>query len=79
MDPQTTALINMLNDPRYAMLFLVLSAWSLIWKGIALWKAAGNKQKNWFIVLLILNTFGILEIIYLFWFSKSNKPVGQEN
>lgn len=44
--------------------------WSVIWKGIALWKAAGNKQRIWFIILLVVNTAGILEIIYLKFFQK---------
>lgn len=44
--------------------------WSLFWKGIALWRASKNNQKNWFIALLVLNTIGILDIIYLFRFSK---------
>jgi len=48
----------------------ILSIWSLIWKGLALWRAAKQSQRNWFIVLLVLNTIGILEIIYLFRFSK---------
>jgi len=50
-------------------LFLIF-VWSLIWKGLALWRAAKNAQRNWFIALLVLNTFGILEIVYLFRFSK---------
>ena len=45
-------------------------AWSLFWKGIALWRAANLKQRNWFVVLLIVNTVGILELIYLFGFAK---------
>lgn len=44
---------------------LALIAWVLVWKGIALWKAAGLRQKYWFIALLVLNTLGILEIIYI--------------
>lgn len=48
--------------------FLVVAAWVLVWKGLALWHAARNGQKIWFLVLLILNTLGILEIIYLVWF-----------
>jgi len=40
--------------------------WSLAWKGLALWHAAQRKQGWWFFVLLIVNTMGILEIIYLF-------------
>ena len=51
-------------------LFVVLTVWSLIWKGIALWKAAQDGSKPWFVVLLIVNTVGILEIIYIFFFSK---------
>lgn len=48
--------------------FLVI--WTIIWKGIALWKSARKGQPVWFIVLLIVNTFGILEILYIFLFSK---------
>jgi len=44
--------------------------WSLAWKGIALWKSARKTDKVWFIVLLILNTVGILEILYIYIFSK---------
>lgn len=54
-------------------LILLIVAWTLPWKGVALWKSANNKQKNWFIALLILNTFAILEIIYIFYFSKEKK------
>ena len=54
-------------------LFLVLGIWSMIWKGIALWKAARNGHKAWFIVMFILNVFGILEIIYIFGFSKKKE------
>lgn len=49
---------------------LPLIAWSLAWKGLALWKASKYDQKNWFIVLLVIQTVGILEIIYLFKFAK---------
>ena len=40
--------------------------WSLVWKGLALWKSAGLRQKYWFIAILLINSWGILEIIYLF-------------
>lgn len=52
---------------------LVAAVWTLIWKGIALWKAAKNDSLPWFIVLLIINTLGILEILYIFIFSKKDK------
>lgn len=53
-------------------LFVLLSIWSLVWKGIALWKAARNNSKPWFIALLVVNTIGILEIVYIFFLSNKN-------
>ena len=52
---------------------IVLSLWSLAWKGWALWTAARRNEKKWFIVLLVINTAGILEIIYLFLLGKRKK------
>lgn len=46
--------------------FALIVVWGLIWKGLALWKAAKASSKSWFIIILVLNTFGILEIIYIF-------------
>ncbi len=40
--------------------------WSIAWKGYALWIAAKNGHKWWFIALLLINTLAILEIIYIF-------------
>ena len=51
------------------ILWLII-LWTLPWKGIALWKSAHNKQKGWFIAILLLNTLAILEITYIFYFSK---------
>ena len=51
-------------------LLLVLLVWSFIWKGIALWHSARRDQYTWFIVLLVVNSAGILEIIYLFAVAK---------
>ena len=43
-----------------------------ILKGIALWKAARNNQKYWFIALVVINSIGILPIIYLALFQNNN-------
>jgi len=60
------------------VLFVVALIWSFIWKGIALWKSARKSQTIWFIILLIVNTVGILEILYIFIFSKmKSSPVKQ--
>ena len=45
-----------------------LAIWEAVWKGIALWKAAQNDEKTWFIFLFIFNTVGILPILYIKFF-----------
>jgi len=59
-------------------IMVVVMAWSLVWKGIALWKAARLGSKPWFIILLVVNTVGILEIVYIFLVArrKSVPPSG---
>ncbi|OGN12489.1 MAG: hypothetical protein A3C71_01820 [Candidatus Yanofskybacteria bacterium RIFCSPHIGHO2_02_FULL_43_15c] len=59
----------------WGVLFWILIAWSLVWKGLALWKSARLGKNVWFVVLLLVNTFGILEILYLYVFSKKHPPV----
>jgi len=51
-------------------LFWLFLGWSLLWKGLALWKSARRGKNWWFIVLLVINTLGLLEILYLFVFSR---------
>lgn len=62
-----------LENPRMFAAFVLFLIWSFAWKGFALWKSAKNNQKKWFIAILILNTLGLLEIIYLFYFCKPPK------
>lgn len=51
-------------------LLMVLAIWEMIWKGLGMWRAAQRRQTGWFIAILILNTSGILPILYLYVFSK---------
>ena len=44
--------------------------WSLPWKSWALWHAARNKQKIWFISLILIQSIGLLPILYIFYFQK---------
>lgn len=50
--------------------FILIALWVLPWKGYALWNAAKHSHKGWFIALLILNTFAILDIFYVFYIAK---------
>ncbi len=54
--------------PIWAVAIFVV--WVLVWKGLALWKSARKNSPIWFVVLLVVNTMGILEILYIFLFSE---------
>lgn len=47
------------------MIMYPLLIWSIFWKGLALWRSARMNHKGWFIALLVINTAGIFEIVYL--------------
>jgi methionyl-tRNA synthetase len=64
-----------LQNPWIIVLFLL---WTIPWKGAALWRSARRGHAGWFIVFLIINTLGILEILYLFIFSRKRKPKVQD-
>lgn len=51
-------------------LLAAVIAWGVLWKALALWHAARNNQLAWYIILVIVNTVGILEIIYLLFFRR---------
>ena len=53
----------------------LMITWSLPWKGVALWKSSRLNQKGWFIALLVINTLGLLEILYIFVFSRRTKTL----
>ncbi|NTW04947.1 MAG: hypothetical protein HGA27_02350 [Peptococcaceae bacterium] len=53
------------------IIWAAVIVWSLTWKGIALWHAARCTQRGWYIALILINTLGILEIIYLVFFKRS--------
>ena len=64
-------LVNSWPTPMWMFwVILLLALWTVPWKGVALCRSAGNKQLAWFICIFIFNTLAILEIIYIFGFSK---------
>ncbi|NLJ81803.1 MAG: hypothetical protein GX330_01585 [Bacteroidales bacterium] len=46
-------------------ILILLAIWDLVWKLIAMWKAGRNNQLAWYIAIAVLNTVGILPIVYL--------------
>jgi hypothetical protein len=62
-----------LATPLGIAIFLILTAWEVAWKGVAMWKSARHSQKAWFVSILIFNTIGILPILYIAFFQKKGK------
>ncbi|NMB48194.1 hypothetical protein GYA13_01960 [Candidatus Kuenenbacteria bacterium] len=60
-------------------LLLLVLVWSLVWKGLALWRAAKRGNKVWYIIILILNSLGLMEIIYLLATNSKVKKTGLMN
>lgn len=58
-------------------ILIVAAIWTIPWKGVALWRAARNQSIIWFVILLVVNTLAILDIIYIFFFSKRKLPPQQ--
>lgn len=73
MHPLSTSALR-----HWLFLIIILFIWETVWRLIALWKAGRNNQMAWFIVMGILNTAGILEIVYIVFFQKKT-PKTPEN
>lgn len=58
------------NSVVFGWIVLALAIWTIPWKAVALWKAARNNHLAWFIILMIFNTVGLLEILYIFIWGK---------
>lgn len=56
--------------PVFGLGFILMMLWSIFWKGLALWHSSQRNQPWWFLAILVVNTLGILEIIYLFGVAK---------
>lgn len=50
----------------FTLLLIPVVIWVIFWKCYAVWIAVKAGHKKWFVALLILNTFSILELIYVF-------------
>jgi len=56
-------------------LLLLLGAWDLVWKVIAVRRAVKNRQYKWIPPLAVVNSVGILPIVYLLHWAKRPDPV----
>ncbi len=51
---------------------LAVAAWTFPWKAWSLWLAARRGDIWWFLILIFVNTLGILEMIYIFFIAKQS-------
>ena len=65
MDNNTT-IYEFITSPWIVILIVA----ELVMKGIALWKCGRNNQPIWYLVILIINSAGILPLMYLLAFQK---------
>jgi len=70
LPPQVWGIAPLVAVIGVTALLAVLIIWTIVWKGLALWKAARVGSKWWFIILLVVNTAGLLEILYYFFLDK---------
>ena len=59
-----------LNSKFFIIMSILAVIWVLPWKIYSVWLASKNDHRRWFLVLLLLNTFSILEIFYVFYILK---------
>lgn len=59
-------------------LLTILAIWSLAWMAFALWIAARKNHIVWYVLLLLVHTLGILDILYIYVFSKSGKNPAEQ-
>ncbi len=52
------------------IVLVLIMLWVLPWKIYAVWVSAKRGDKKWFVALLILNTFAVLDIFYIFYVAK---------
>lgn len=61
-------------SPTQTTALVIAAVWELIWKGLALWRSSQKRDLAWFVAILIINSVGILPIIYLLMHREDKTP-----
>lgn len=56
----------------WTMLVLLVLA-DVILRGMGMWRAARKGQQWWFVAMLVINSVGILPVVYMLFFEKKGK------
>jgi len=57
--------LSFFSSPWFIAIVIVCAIWDMVWKAIAMWKAARNNHLAWFICIVVFNTVGLLPIVYI--------------
>lgn len=57
------------------VLVLLVAAWEIGWRIPSVWRAAQRGHKVWFVFLLLVNSLGVLPIIYFLTAGKKSDEV----
>lgn len=69
----TASMDTLITFPTWFWFVIIpLAIWTIFWKSLALWHAARRGSVIWFMLLMLVNTAGILEIIFLIVAGKLN-------
>ncbi len=66
---------DFISSVYFIPLIVIITLWDFFWKAWGLWISAQRKEKIWFALILIINSAGILPIIYLWlrlWRKKTS-------
>ena len=68
---QNINFLPFIHDEKVVLaIFVLIALFLLVLKAMTLWQAAKKNHTFWFILIFIFNTFGLLELTYLFVLSK---------
>jgi hypothetical protein len=69
MAVESLAYEALLSNP----IIILITVWDLTWRCVAVWNSTKNNQKVWSIMFVLLQTAGILPILYMLFFQKKRK------
>ena len=69
--------LNFTASAYFMPVIVLIILWDFFWKAWGLWVSAQRKEKIWFALILIINSAGILPIIYL-WLRLWRKKVSDK-
>ncbi len=67
--------MTLIESSWFIPLIIILAIWDMIWKIVAMWYASRDNQKMWYILLAIINSIGVLPILYLLVIRKGVKKI----